>query len=236
MQKAITVITWEKKHWSHVWGSSKEIKGISSMLQMCHYMGTVRPPRYTPDHTDYLPAIYTQTSLCWQSQYLCFSSAFIALSDSVASVWTFETNGHGQQSRDNPSRLCKYKSACFELNVNALIWNANCVLCDMSKHWRAALWDGKLKASSLPVLIPADLLMMAIAGGCLLFKFKEQLFVMLVFVLALLKWWFCIKSLKEFGWKTRNKWSSQIIPGFDAEGLFQICLCIRWHNTITQAG
>ena len=63
----------------------------------------------------------------------------------VVCVWTFETNGCGHQSRDNPSRLCKYQSACLELNVNALIWNANCVLCDMSKHWRAALWDGKLK-------------------------------------------------------------------------------------------
>lgn len=39
----------------------------------------------------------------------------------VVCVWTFETNGHGQQSRDNPSRLCKYQSACLEQNVNALI-------------------------------------------------------------------------------------------------------------------
>lgn len=52
----------------------------------------------------------------------------------VVCVWTFETNGHGQQSRDNPSRLCKYQSACLELNVNALIWNANCVFSDMLKH------------------------------------------------------------------------------------------------------
>lgn len=72
----------------------------------------------------------------------------------VVCVWTFETNGRGQQSRDNPSRLCKYQSACLELNVNALIWNANCVLCDMSKHWSAALWDGKLKASLSVLLIP----------------------------------------------------------------------------------
>lgn len=72
----------------------------------------------------------------------------------VVCVWTFETNGHGQQSRDNPSRLCKYQCACLKLNVNALIWNANCVLCDMLKHRRAALWDGKLKASLSPLLIP----------------------------------------------------------------------------------
>lgn len=69
-------------------------------------------------------------------------------------VWTFQTNGHRQQSRDNPSRLCKYQSACLELNVNALIWNANCILWDMSKQWRVAFWDGQLKVSLLHMLNP----------------------------------------------------------------------------------
>lgn len=84
-----------------------------------------------------------------------YSLLWLKLTQSLSlSVWTFETNGHGQESRDNPSRLCKYQCACLQLNVNALIWNANCVLCDMLKHWRAALWDGKLKAGLSPLFIP----------------------------------------------------------------------------------
>lgn len=63
------------------------------------------------------PAILLQ-----QSHYLIFSCLTEVNPKSVVvCVWTFDTNVHGQQRRDNPSRLCKYKSACLELDVNALI-------------------------------------------------------------------------------------------------------------------
>ena len=115
------------------------------------------PKWYTPDSQ---PTVFTH-SVLFLPHYLLFCCVLqpavteVNPQSVVVCVWTFETNGHRLQSRDNPSRLCKYQSARLELNVNALIWNANCVLCDMSKHWRAALWDGKTESQFVADVDPS---------------------------------------------------------------------------------
>lgn len=136
----------------------------------------------------------------------------------VVCVWTFETNCHGQQSRDNPSRLCKYWSASLKLNVNALIWNANCVLCDMSQHWRAALWDGKLKASLLPtgplIIAIADRYRLGAFVGNTLHSLTKDVNKAIMFVpwdLKMFKLRFCTKGLKDSRTvleNNRSNWSS----------------------------